>query len=267
MLPSHLAQLPLRVLTPLFDPSQDETDYPLPLHMGRERRLSGELPYSWDNQRRAPRDGKPYCVFQYTLSGQGVFRDESGAEQAVGEGQAFLALLPSRTSYWMPTGGDWGWLWLNFRGDTALSLVRTLIERHGHVLTLGHASGPIRLLAEFYQEATEGEILSVYHASAGLYRFLMELADLFLSHRRDHPTGVTKALRLVRDRLGDPALCLDDLAREARLSRYYFSRLFTRTLGQSPGRYIEEQRMHRALELLSFTHLPVKEVARYVVSL
>jgi len=72
------------------------------------------------------------------------------------------------------------------------------------------------------------------------------------------------ALQRVRDRIeGDLAgeLSLSELAREARLSRFHFSRAFRATTGLPPHRYLTERRLERAKELLRATEMPISEIA------
>jgi AraC family transcriptional regulator len=74
----------------------------------------------------------------------------------------------------------------------------------------------------------------------------------------------SKALRRVRDRIEDDLaneLSLNELAREAQLSRYHFSRAFRATTGRPPHRYLTERRLERAKELLRATEMPISEIA------
>jgi len=53
---------------------------------------------------------------------------------------------------------------------------------------------------------------------------------------------------------------LDRAAREACLSPYHFQRLFTRTFGETPHRFLTRRRMDEARRLLTAGDLPVTEV-------
>ena len=66
--------------------------------------------------------------------------------------------------------------------------------------------------------------------------------------------GVSPRIRRVQDHidlhLGE-ALCLDDLAEVAGLSRYHFSRVFRDEVGQTPWAFVRDARIERAKTLLS----------------
>ena len=73
-------------------------------------------------------------------------------------------------------------------------------------------------------------------------RRLSRVVDFMRQHCADEPT-------------------LDQIAREAGISRFHFSRLFKRKMGVTPHRHLVQLRMKRARHLLMGTELPVDEVA------
>ena len=56
------------------------------------------------------------------------------------------------------------------------------------------------------------------------------------------------------------AITVDDLAAVAGLSRAHFSRMFTRTFGESPHAYLQSRRLERAAALLRYTDRSAAEV-------
>jgi len=67
-------------------------------------------------------------------------------------------------------------------------------------------------------------------------------------------------LDLVRHRLAeDPSL--EELAQAAGASRSHFLRLFKNTFGVMPHRFVMEQRIGTARQLLQETRLPIAEIA------
>jgi AraC family transcriptional regulator len=71
---------------------------------------------------------------------------------------------------------------------------------------------------------------------------------------------LSRVCELIEARLNAP-IGLSDLAREAKLSRFYFAKLFRNTTGQSPCQYVTERRLERARELLGDLGKPFHEVA------
>lgn len=59
----------------------------------------------------------------------------------------------------------------------------------------------------------------------------------------------------------DSALTLDELARQSNLSEYHFAHMFRVSFAMPPHRYVLLQRLARARQLLTQTHLPLNEIA------
>ncbi|WP_394429265.1 GlxA family transcriptional regulator [Streptomyces sp. SGAir0957] len=77
----------------------------------------------------------------------------------------------------------------------------------------------------------------------------------------DTGTAATRAWAL--ERLDQP-LALRELAAHARMSQRTFARRFQEETGTSPGRWLIQQRVHRARHLLESTDLPVDRIAAEV---
>lgn len=72
-----------------------------------------------------------------------------------------------------------------------------------------------------------------------------------------------QAKDLVDSRYAD-AITVDDLAAAAGLSRAHFSRMFTRTFGESPRAYLQTRRLERAAALLRYTERSVADICSMV---
>ncbi|MBV8930718.1 MAG: helix-turn-helix transcriptional regulator [Mycobacteriaceae bacterium] len=68
-----------------------------------------------------------------------------------------------------------------------------------------------------------------------------------------------RAKDLVDARYAEP-ITVDDLAAAAGLSRSHFSRMFTRTFGESPRAYLQTRRLERAAALLRYTDRSVADI-------
>jgi AraC-like DNA-binding protein len=64
----------------------------------------------------------------------------------------------------------------------------------------------------------------------------------------------------MRDNLGEE-LTIDDIAHAAMFSKFYFTRLFHRVTGMSPGRFLSAIRIQQATELLLSTSMTVTDVS------
>jgi len=75
-----------------------------------------------------------------------------------------------------------------------------------------------------------------------------------------HKSSIETAIAALRQRFDEP-LSLDDLAHVAFMSRYHFTRVFTKITGVSPGRFLTAFRMQEAKRLLLHTHLNVTDIS------
>lgn len=124
------------------------------------------------------------------------------------------------------------------------------------------------LLAQFVHQAA-----ATTESAPSLYRDTMQLALAahlaeVLWPQKPGLAGIEdrrlrRALDYIHDNLAAD-LSLDDLASEAAMSRFHFSRAFTRVTGKSPLQYVINQRMELAKLLLKTTRLPMASIAANV---
>ncbi len=93
------------------------------------------------------------------------------------------------------------------------------------------------------------------HLASALAVYLAEQFGEALPQRRltgnSLPGPVLKRVcELIEARLSTP-IGLQDLAREAHMSRFHFSRMFRNSTGESPHRYLVKRRIERAKEMLA----------------
>lgn len=77
------------------------------------------------------------------------------------------------------------------------------------------------------------------------------------------PWAERRCLELMRARFSDD-ISLDELAAEAQLSAFHFTRMFKQSFGVPPRVYLTRLRLEKACELLEATDLPVTEIAQEV---
>ncbi|MFJ7266980.1 helix-turn-helix transcriptional regulator [Streptomyces sp. NPDC099050] len=71
------------------------------------------------------------------------------------------------------------------------------------------------------------------------------------------------AISTIRENYHEP-IYLDDLARSAMMSKFYFLRVFQRTTGVTPGRFLSAVRLHEAKRLLVNTDFNVADISAQV---
>jgi AraC-like DNA-binding protein len=216
--------------------------------------------YRWDGLTRM--DG-PLLLFQYTLSGEGIYEDETGAHP-IKAGQAFLTEIPSNHRYYYPGGGQpWEFLFLLIRPQIVLPNWQDALSRLGNTPLLSAGSRPVRLLQQIYDEARTGRISDPYLASSYVYQFVTELCRYSLGSHGEWPDKVKRAVAIIESRYAS-MLSLEQLADELGWSKYHFLRVFAASVGMTPGDYLNRIRTERAMELLRITSYSVEQIAEQV---
>ncbi|MFC4998330.1 helix-turn-helix domain-containing protein [Dactylosporangium cerinum] len=72
--------------------------------------------------------------------------------------------------------------------------------------------------------------------------------------------AVRRAIDTMQENLGEQ-LTIDDIARAAMFSKFHFTRIFQRSTGVSPGRFLSALRLQRAKQLLVSTSLNVADIS------
>lgn len=217
--------------------------------------------YRWDGLERT--DG-PLLLFQYTLSGEGMF--ESGSRtHRVTAGQAFLAEIPGPHCYYYDPGAaePWEFMFLLFRPDLIQPHWRKFVREAGEVPYLPADSAPIRLLKMIVADAAAGRISDPLIASSSIYQFMTELARIQVTTQRDKENwseSVRRAAEYIEQHYAQ-MISIDQLSEHVALSKYHLIRRFSASTGLTPGAYLTRVRTEKAMELLRGTTLSIEAIA------
>lgn len=131
-------------------------------------------------------------------------------------------------------------------------LQRPAIFRSGPVVSVG-----LRIHREFFSEGTISDIV--------LESLFLELFGEMARHGRiDHEKGVPAWLKQARELIHDcidEDLSVDAVAKEIAVDVSHLIRTFRRFYGQTPGEYLRELRLQRAVRHLASTQDPIGEIA------
>jgi AraC-like DNA-binding protein len=226
--------------------------------------VEGDKPMSHDAlQRRGDFD---LATLWYTVSGRGILRHQ-GREFFVEPGDAVMLCYPQDHLSKIEPGERWEIFYITLCGRAALKAMREIIGCMGPVVALDSRSRFLAVAVNACAAAVESRIESPRHAS--------ELAHTFVSSLRDETIGQLHRPTTPRPSSPDyffevEQFCLknlsrpigvEDMARVAKMSRYYFTRKFGKKRGISPGQFLAAMRLDEAKRLLSLGGLTVKEVA------
>ncbi|MCL6605140.1 MAG: AraC family transcriptional regulator [Paenibacillus sp.] len=220
--------------------------------------------YHWDGLER--NDG-PLLLFQYTLSGEGVF--ESGNRiHHVTAGQAFLAEIPGphRYYYHPQSKAPWEFIFLLFRPNLILPHWRKFLREAGEIPHLPADCAPVRLLRMIVNDAAAGRISDPLIASSCIYQFMTELSRLqvtTLRNRDNWSENVRRAAEFIEHNYAQ-MISIDQLSEHVSLSKYHLIRRFAACTGLTPGAYLTRVRTEKAMELLRGTPLSIEAIANQI---
>jgi AraC family transcriptional regulator len=124
----------------------------------------------------------------------------------------------------------------------------------------GRAATLARLLRQEGEAEGPGQILAVEALAEALAVAVLREAGHAERRPLSRDARIQRALDVIERRYSE-ALTVDDLARQAGLSRFHFSRLFREQVGESPYQRLRAVRLDRAAELLRRGGRTVTEVA------
>ncbi|MEM6822129.1 MAG: AraC family transcriptional regulator [Verrucomicrobiota bacterium] len=214
--------------------------------------------YHWDSSVRA---GGGYVVFQYTLSGRGVFQ-LNRRRFSVEQGQAFFTLVPENARYFYAQDETepWTFSYINFVGESSEHLWRWFREKHGCIAKMPLDSVSSGLFSELIRQTQAIGHSSPEMLSSLIYQFVMSLSA---QQTENAPASISSIIQLMERRPEHP-YAVKELAAFCGLSREHFTRKFIEETGESPARYRRRLLMQQAQHWLARTNLPVEEIARRI---
>lgn len=208
--------------------------------------------------------GRGESILIYCMGGRG-WCELGGREWRPREGWALLIPPGVPHVYGADAETPWSIWWVHFSGGLASDFLRTLgVSKEQPML---YAPATLRLGDAF--EDTYAHLQGGYSDTTllGLGTGLVRVLGLLKTHQRSpNARGrsgedkIQQTIRHMRDNLERPVR-LGELADLLGFSVPYYSTLFRRVMGTSPGRFLIHLKMQRACELLDTTDALVTEVA------
>lgn len=218
-------------------------------------------------------------LLMYVRSGQLTVEYDDKKEN-VRAGSFVLLDCYKKHAYYSDTG--WESIWCHFDGPVARSYFNLVIESAGHVFSLPNPYTVVQKLTEIYRVFANGEAIREAFLSRLLTDILTEIllaapagkvpvqAEIVNSSKVDamhsandwsevQVSSMEGIISYIHEHFAE-ALTVNQLAKMAGLSQYYFIRLFKKTLSYTPHEYIINIRISTAKYLLTTTQLSVKEI-------
>lgn len=216
--------------------------------------------YYFDGMKRPEESGN--CIFQYTLSGSGLLEIE-GEQHILKEGDAFLTVLPSNHSYYLPEESkEWEFLFITLNGNFAEEEWVKLQRMYGNVIRLHKEEGVIKYLFDIYWSAANDDIKDGFHTSAIAYEFIMKLnkslnlTKLEFSKNR----SMEQAILFMKQNFHKD-ISLLDIANHIHMSKFHFNHSFRKTVGITPWNYLTKIRIEHSIKLLVTTDYTLDKIS------
>ncbi|HEV7297732.1 MAG TPA: AraC family transcriptional regulator [Tepidisphaeraceae bacterium] len=207
-------------------------------------------------------------VVKIALSTGGVVAPRNGTQlRRVQPGEAILRFV-EEPDLWESYDGrqsqPWEFLGLIINGELAAHAARALIRGYGHLYDLGLQHPIVRQLQQVAREPNHVREISASAAGrlcADLFGALHASAEASLVGRTEQINNLAE--RVEATMRGDlrHEWSVDELAARHDVSREHLTRIFTRSYGTPPHRYLVELRVREACELLRGSREPVKSIA------
>lgn len=200
-------------------------------------------------------------LLHLTTEGCGYFKDEVfDQEHELPVGSAFLAPMPSATSYWSHAP-RWEMLWIFFQGEAACQFAQYLINKNqSHVFPKLDQTPSMSAMQRMLELQAAG---GMHRArAAGL---LCEILHGLLDYRNSQiPAPIQLAQTFMQSHFTNPNLSIDQVAQHTKLSRAHFTRLFTKHVGCSPLAYLNTLRLERAIDFITGSQHSIASIAHTV---
>ena len=195
-----------------------------------------------------------FSMALYTLEGEGtlILGDKQYALK-----KNTMAILCGEDDYsYFPLAEGWRFRFVHFDGEKSRGIFHKIVDMQSPVFPFFDFDGLFDGILDCAKNKNDEKC-----ASELTFKLLNSL--YFGAKERVENPIVFKAKEYIKNNLA-AHLLVDELARCAGLSRPYFTEVFAREAGISPARFIAQERIKRAKELLFTTDLSVSEIASSV---
>jgi AraC-like DNA-binding protein len=222
--------------------------------------LKTSTDYNWHGLKRGKTE---FILWQYTVSGLGRLEYE-GKSYDLTPGKGILLHIPHDHRYYFPEDSkEWEFIYVCLCGREVLRVCREIMKKAGYLNNFDGSSNTCRTAMQILKMSYAGQIKTPYMSSSLAYQLTMSLMDDLMpesSNSAETPEFMKKINEYCKNN-PDTGLDVDELAKISGYSRYHFTRLFTAKRGISPGAFIRELRLNRAVKFLQTEKMSVKEVA------
>ena len=179
---------------------------------------------------------RDHWLLHYVVSGTGYF-ERDGKKHKVKQGE-FFVIPPYLETYYIADKNDpWHYIWIGFTTEMDLPEIfcKPIVRMSG--------AGEVFKEMLLCRNMENGK-------SAFLTAQLWKLMSLALETGDYEPDHIEKAISFMNSEYMN-GISVSDIAKQLSLDRSYFTTLFTRKIGVSPGQYLLDLRLTKAANLMT----------------
>lgn len=170
-------------------------------------------------------------------------------------------LLDCYTPHQYESATGWEASWIHFDGPMARAYYEQIIKTSGYVLAPRSVQTVEHALSKICNTFRSGSRIKEASMSKYITNILTEL--LLSGTSRETSTkakiSLSETIAYINEHFAEQ-ISLEQLAKQASLSPFYFTRMFTKETGMTPHQYVIATRITSAKFLLKTTDIPVKEI-------
>lgn len=196
------------------------------------------------------------CI-QYVISGSGILLYD-GKMFPVKEGDSFMLLEGRDQIYYSNPDNQFERIWVNFRGELSLSLIRSFGLEEA-VVFRNTDSKPY--LEKIHKVCAKYKDPEEYKEKSAVE--FLKLIQFFAKNKENKvsPSTFLEEVRQYLDFHIMEDLCLTQIAKRFSFSKEHLIRTFKKTYGITPYQYIVQSRVRIAMIMLKTTDVSVGEIA------
>jgi AraC family transcriptional regulator len=214
--------------------------------------------YYCSSDYKVERESYKSFLLMYVKKGEGTVVIEN-RKYSVKEKDVILLDCYKPHCYFTNTG--WEILWLHFDGNSSRSFYNSIVENNGSIVCPSNSIIIPKYLQSILKNFTGEELMQEALISCHIQRMLAELLMMSSTNKvMPNNSVIMDSIAYIESHF-PRKLTLEEIAKEAGVSHFHFSRIFKKETGYSPYEYILKTRLSFAKKLLKETNKTVKQVA------
>lgn len=219
--------------------------------------------FTCDSRYFTKRQGLEQCLLLYTIEGEGIIA-YNGNEIVLSPGQ--LIILDCRNYHYYATKGtSWHFLWIHFVGKCAFDYVDLLNIDGDTALSLGNRISFPSYYEQLASYVLHFDLQKELELSTIMQKLLTELIHLkktetFSLKYSGYNLELDDSISYLQEHFTED-ISIEQLAKQAHLSKYYYIKVFKAYTRQTPYDYLLGLRLQRAQKMLLETDYAIRVIA------